>query len=161
MWPSRAFTPVSNRNLRHVSWKVLRGVSPRKDRTRVVGHMDVVVNINGASADQLRDLRLWLNGEAEFRGRVRLGERPPEGHELGPVTDSLQVVLGSGGAVAALAGVVIAWLRTRPGEIVIKLVRGEDQIEVSAKGVKSLGQEDIRVLSEQITKMLEGPDGRA
>ncbi|MER6175132.1 hypothetical protein [Streptosporangium sp. NPDC001681] len=111
--------------------------------------MDVLVR---AEADQLRDLHSWLIEEPEFRGRVRILERDGAPHELGPTTDLLQVALGSGGAVAALAGIVIAWLNSRPGEVSVRISRDNQEIEVTAKGVKSLTPEGVRALTGQISE---------
>ncbi|WP_051751806.1 effector-associated constant component EACC1 [Streptosporangium amethystogenes] len=111
--------------------------------------MDVLVR---AEADQLRDLHSWLIEEPEFRGHVRILERDRAPHELGPTTDLLQVALGSGGAVAALAGIVVAWLNSRPGEVSIRISRGDQEVEVTAKGVKSLTPEGVRALTGQISE---------
>lgn len=115
--------------------------------------MDVLVR---AEADQLRDLHSWLIEEPEFRGRVRILERDGAPHELGPTTDLLQVALGSGGAVAALAGIVIAWLNSRPGEVSIRISRGDQEVEVTAKGVRSLTPEGVRALTGQISEAVTG-----
>ncbi|GAA3084181.1 effector-associated constant component EACC1 [Streptosporangium carneum] len=121
--------------------------------------MDVVVTMD-SGADQLRELYAWLTEEPEIRGRVRVIERPPPKGGLGPTMDALRIALGSGGAVAAISGAVVAWLRTRPGEISIKLTKGESQIEVTGKGVKSLTARGVSELTRQLTKALgEEPSG--
>lgn len=46
---------------------------------------------------------------------------------------------------------MIAWLSNRAGEVTVKLGRGEEALEVSAKGVKGLDQDALRELSTHIT----------
>ncbi len=76
------------------------------------------------------------------------------------MAEGLQLALGSGGAVAALSGVVIAWLRSRPGEISIKITKGKNQLEVTSKGVKSLTAEGVSELTRQLAEGLEGEPPR-
>jgi hypothetical protein len=103
----------------------------------------------------LRDLHAWLLDEPELRGRVRLREAPIAPGELGPAADALQLVLGAGGGAATAASVIIAWLRSRSGEVTVKLTRGDETLEVTAKGVKGLDPVALRELSTHITKQLD------
>ncbi|MBB5967665.1 effector-associated constant component EACC1 [Planomonospora venezuelensis] len=118
------------------------------------------MSVSTDDSDQLRSLSSWLEPEPELRGRVGAVERDPAPGTLGPVTEALQIALGSGGAVAALSGVVVAWLGSRPGDVTVKLVRGEDQIEVSAGRVRSLDAGKLVDLTAEIAKVLEDPDDR-
>lgn len=58
--------------------------------------------------------------------------------------------------MAALAGIVIAWLNSRPGEVSIRISRDGQEIEVTAKGVKSLTPEGVRALTGQIAEAVAG-----
>ncbi|MET8051612.1 hypothetical protein ABZU75_28835 [Streptosporangium sp. NPDC005286] len=108
------------------------------------------------SADTVRDLYAWLSQEPELRGRVRIVEGDPEPGALGPVVEGLQMALGAGGAFASTATVLVAWLRSRRGEVSVKLSRGEGQpsMEVTAKGVKDLDVAAAKALTEQLTQVL-------
>ncbi|WP_204042924.1 effector-associated constant component EACC1 [Acrocarpospora phusangensis] len=108
------------------------------------------------SADGVRDLYAWLREEPELRGLVRVVDAEIQPGALGAGTDGLQVLLGAGGAVATLATVVVAWLRTRRGEVSVSLTRGteETRVEVTAKGVKSLDVAAARALTSHIAEVL-------
>lgn len=96
--------------------------------------MSVLLTVHPKDHDLARELGTWLLEERDLRGGVTyVHEVVPEG-AMGAVVEGVQVALGSGGAVAALAGVVIAWLRTRPGEVILKIKRGTDEIELTGKG---------------------------
>lgn len=126
--------------------------------------MTVLVTFpEGGSADLLRDLHTWLVNEPDLRGRVRLRETPAAQGTLGPAVDALQLMLGAGGGAATVATVIIAWLRSRSGEITVKLTRGDQTLEVSAKGLRGMNAEALRDLTTHITKQLDAPatsDGR-
>ncbi|WP_051753396.1 effector-associated constant component EACC1 [Streptosporangium amethystogenes] len=118
--------------------------------------MEILVTVTvGDAADGLRNLRSWLVEEPELRGRVGLVEAEPAAGALGPVPEMLQVVFGAGGALATLAGVVIAWLGNRGGEVTVKLTRGEAVAEISAKGVKSLDLAQTRALTMHLAEVLK------
>jgi hypothetical protein len=118
--------------------------------------MDIVLRVIAADSDSLRSLSSWLGSEPDLRGRIRHVEREPVPGTMGPMTEALQIALGSGGAIATLSGVVIAWLGARPGDVTVKLTRGPNQIEVSAGRVRSLDT----ALAAEVAKMLEDSDGR-
>ncbi|MBO3752963.1 hypothetical protein J5X84_43540 [Streptosporangiaceae bacterium NEAU-GS5] len=118
-----------------------------------------------ASGDLLRELRVWLTGEPQLRGRVHLvdgqgGDGSPSGALSGGLPEALQVVVGTGGTLASLAAVVIAWLGTRKnGEITVAVSRsgdpvGEARVELSVKGVKGLDLAATRALTEHVTALL-------
>ncbi|GAB1817202.1 effector-associated constant component EACC1 [Herbidospora sp. RD11066] len=108
------------------------------------------------TADGARDLYAWLREEPELRGLVRVVDGEIRPGALGAGTDGLQVLLGAGGGLATLATVVIAWLRTRRGEVSVSLTTGpeETRVEVTAKGVKSLDVDATRALTGQIAEVL-------
>ncbi len=126
--------------------------------------MTVLVTIaEGGSADLLRNLYTWLVNEPDLRGRVLLRQTPAVPDKLGPSADALQLMLGAGGGAATAASVIIAWLRSRSGEITVKLTRGDQTLEVSAKGLRGMNAEALRDLTTHITKQLDAPatsDGR-
>lgn len=114
-----------------------------------------------ASSDLLRDLRMWLTGEPQLRGRVRLVDgQGGDGALSGGLPEALQVVVGTGGALASLSAVVIAWLGTRKnGEITVAVSRsgdpaGDARVELSVKGVKGLDLAATRALTEHVTALL-------
>lgn len=110
------------------------------------GIMDVRVLADGQdAADQLRSLQEWLVGVEELRGRVEADEAPPPPDKLGPVLEALVVALGPGGAVTAFSAAVLAWLRTRRGDVRIKLtLPGHRSLELTARRVSGLDAEALR-----------------
>ncbi len=121
--------------------------------------MTVIVEMPGSDSDQLRNLRAWLVEEAELRGNVHLAARSPAEHELGGSVDLLQLVLGSGGAAATAAGVVIAWLNTRKAEVTVRIRNEEREIEVTAKGVRSLRVDELREVTARMAELLGPAEG--
>jgi hypothetical protein len=100
------------------------------------------------AADQLRSLHEWLADVQELRGTLSLSESPPPPGALGPVLDALSVALGPAGAATAFATTVIAWLRTRPGDVRIKVTLADGRsVELTAKNVSKL---DAAALEQQV-----------
>ncbi|MER5935131.1 hypothetical protein [Streptomyces sp. NPDC002054] len=127
--------------------------------------MDVRVLAEGQdAADQLRSLQEWLVGVEELRGRVTAEEAPPPAGKLGPVLETLVVALGPGGAVTAFSVAVLAWLRTRRGDVRIRLtLPGRRSLELTARRVSGLDAETLR---RQVADMadalaMEGAEGEA
>jgi hypothetical protein len=116
--------------------------------------MDVAVIAEGPDGgEQLRSLRDWLVDSQELRGRVDGVERPPETGTLGPVLDALSVALGPAGAATAFATGLIAWLRTRRGEVHIKVTLPDgSSLELTAKRVSGL---DAGALQQQVTNVAD------
>ncbi|GAA5173568.1 hypothetical protein GCM10023321_75470 [Pseudonocardia eucalypti] len=83
--------------------------------------MAVALRIDGSGdpAD-LRSLNSWLSGRNELRGRVSRRSRAPEPGTMGSVTDVLVVALGPSGVAAALASVLISWIKQRTGEVTLR-----------------------------------------
>jgi hypothetical protein len=103
------------------------------------------------SADDLRSLRSWLIDDDELRGRVELRQRDPEPGELGSLTDALMVAAGSGGALTALASVLISWLRHRTTDVTIKVTRSDGSgVEVSAQRLRGI---DGPALSAEVDRL--------
>ncbi|MEU9691672.1 effector-associated constant component EACC1 [Amycolatopsis japonica] len=122
--------------------------------------VNAVVTAEGSdTADQLRSLHEWLAGVQELRGAVGLRESPPPQGALGPVLDALAVALGPAGAVTAFATATIAWLRTRPGEVRVKVTQADGRsLELTAKNVANLDAEALRQQVEQVSAILD--DGK-
>ncbi|WP_405021325.1 hypothetical protein OHV05_34870 [Kitasatospora sp. NBC_00070] len=116
--------------------------------------MDVSVIAEGADReDHLRSLRDWLADSQELRGRVAGVERPPVAGTLGPVLDALSVALGPAGAVSAFATGLIAWLRTRRGDVHIKVTLPDSSsLELDAKRVSGL---DTLALQQQVAEVAD------
>ncbi|MEU0485699.1 hypothetical protein ABZ260_41805 [Streptosporangium sp. NPDC006013] len=117
--------------------------------------MDILVTMGtDAPADQMRDLRAWLVAESGLQGRVRVVDAmPPEG-ALGLAPETLQIVFGAGGVIASVTSVVIAWLGTRKNEISVKIARGDESVEISAKGIQALDLDGTQALARQLARVL-------
>ncbi|MCX4774986.1 hypothetical protein OG322_40620 [Streptomyces sp. NBC_01260] len=116
--------------------------------------MDVTVIAEGPDGgEKLRSLRGWLVDSQELRGRVDSVERPPKTGTLGPVLDALSVALGPAGAASAFATGLIAWLRTRRGDVQIKVTLPDrSSLELTAKRVSGL---DADALQQQVTEVTD------
>lgn len=119
--------------------------------------MELVVAIDGveAAADELRSLRGWLLGEDELRGRVQTREAPPAAGRLGPVLDGLAIVADP--VAAVLSAALVAWLRTRVGDVRLVLTpeRGST-VEIAATRVRGLGADGVAELTERLTRLAAG-----
>ncbi|MCW6003722.1 hypothetical protein K1W54_03890, partial [Micromonospora sp. CPCC 205371] len=73
---------------------------------------EVRLRVTGDTA-VLEDLQDWLRREPELRGRVRHPPAPVSAGEMGGLSDTLVVALGSGGAISVLLGSVQVWLQRR------------------------------------------------
>ncbi|WP_267885331.1 effector-associated constant component EACC1 [Streptomyces sp. NRRL F-5126] len=111
------------------------------------------------TADQLRSLHAWLADVDELRGRVGRKEGPPEKGTLGPLLEALTVAVGPGAAASALATTVIAWLRTRRGEIHVKMTLPDGRsLELSARNVAALDAADLRRQVADVASLLGAQD---
>ncbi|MFD8807227.1 hypothetical protein [Streptomyces sp. NPDC059597] len=124
--------------------------------------MDVRLDAEGPeAADLLRSLREWLSDDPSLRGRLGLRERPPDPGTLGPVLEAVVVALGPGGAATALATGVIAWLRSRRGEVRMKVtLENGRSLELTAKRVAALDAAALRQQAADLAALLSG-DGTA
>jgi|SRR5688500_10580608 hypothetical protein len=122
--------------------------------------MHVVVNAETGGPDRLRELYSWLQEETDLRGRVRLDERPPDPGTLGPVTEALEIAFDAGGELATVAAVVVAWLRTRTGEVSVRLADGDREIEVSASGLRDLEHAQVDGVTERVVRTFQKAGSR-
>ncbi|MEU3751304.1 hypothetical protein AB0H17_00865 [Streptomyces olivoreticuli] len=118
--------------------------------------MDVTVVAEGpGEGDQLRSLHEWFTNDPTLRGRVNGRESPPRPGTLGPVLDALVVALGPGGVATAFATGVIAWLRSRRGEVYIKVTLPDGRsLELTAKRVADLDAAALRQQAADLSDMV-------
>lgn len=80
--------------------------------------MDLQICINGGTVDDYIALADYLNGNRDFRGRVRKVTGPPaEGKLNAGVIEALTVAIGSGGLGVALTTSLNKWLENRRPDI--------------------------------------------
>ncbi|MBU3865101.1 hypothetical protein KN815_13780 [Streptomyces sp. 4503] len=116
----------------------------------------------GADAAGPDDLRRWLAGQPELRGRVRRApaSAPPPG-TMGAGTDVVLALLEPGGVATVLAGAVVAWLQTRRGSRTVTLTRPDGtEITISSTEVEPLDAQQAVDLAERLAIALE-QDGHA
>lgn len=107
----------------------------------------------GDTAGELAALRDWLDGEVELQGRVFVREAPPPPGSLGPLMQAIEVALGPGGAVTALATALIAWLRHRTGTVKISVELPDGRrVQLDAERVRGM---DGRALQEHLDVLLQ------
>ena len=121
-----------------------------------------------ASGDELRSLRTWLLDEPEFRGRVTLRETPPQPGNMGPIADALVLALASGGGVVlartalrTLGSVLVAWLRSRTGQVEATVRRADGaEVILIATQVRRLSAADVaKTLDDLVSRLDPSPDG--
>ncbi|MEU1545535.1 hypothetical protein [Nocardia sp. NPDC005745] len=125
--------------------------------------MELIIAVASDDIDELRFLEEELVDVDELRGAVRRQAAPPAEGELGAVEEVLIVALGQGGAAAvagALATAVVAWIRTRPASVVVKMLGSDGTtMEVEAQNIRGLSPEQVMQLSSDLAMRLES--GRA
>lgn len=107
----------------------------------------------GDEANELADLWEWMRVERDLAGMVRLVPHPPSEGELGGAFDVLVVALGSGGAVAALASSLTAWLKTRRSDVTVTIKTAKGSATV---GVHNAAKDQVLPLVEQALGALDG-----
>jgi hypothetical protein len=84
--------------------------------------MDLQIRIEGGEVDDYVALADWLNGDRDFRGRVRQAPGPPvDGTLGGEWVEMLTVAVSSGGLGVALTSSLNTWLETRRAGLVAKV----------------------------------------
>jgi Effector Associated Constant Component 1 len=116
--------------------------------------LDIGISVaQGALAD-LESLDSWLRGEPELAGRVRIAGAPPRPGQLGALSETLLVAVGSGGAItvvgAALAAALKAWLsQPRRSDVHIRIHRLDGTtVEIDAERVGTGAIDVAATLSE-------------
>ncbi|WP_171987709.1 hypothetical protein [Streptomyces sp. MP131-18] len=106
-----------------------RGAEGMQFRIRIAAGQDV--------ARELESLRRWLESETELRGMSDVERLPVGTGQMGLLSDTLTVALGTGGAVTVLAGSLSGWLRQRRSDVRIE-IRTEDgrHVSVNAQRVR-------------------------
>lgn len=121
-----------------------------------------VIAGSDVSAADLRSLRSWMIDMGELRGPFELRRPEPRPGEMGSLTDALIVAAGSGGAITALAGVLVSWLRHRTSDLTVKITRPDGTtFEVVGSRVRGLDGAhlgaEIGRLAEQLTTAAPTP----
>jgi hypothetical protein len=120
--------------------------------------VDVIVRVVAGTADDVWSLRAWLVAEDEFRGCVQPVEQSPEPGALGPDLTGLLVDLA--GPAAALAAVLVAWIRSRHGDVDLSVEgRNGTTVRVSARRVRGLDVDGLRAEIEQLGHAVEAKPG--
>jgi hypothetical protein len=118
---------------------------------------------SAVAAERLRSLRSWLSDDDSLRGRVRVTHSPPGPGTLGAIVDALVVVLGPGGVATALAAALITWIRSRHGDVEVRVrCANGAEVELSARRVRGLDHEGLRAQVALLAGALVGsPDASA
>jgi len=112
--------------------------------------VELVITVEGTD-DELRSLYQWLADDDGFRGHVRLVDGPPQESTLGSAPELIAVALAQGGACAAVAGAVVAWLRHRTRDVMCKITRADGaSVELSARRARTA---DLPALRELVTEL--------
>ncbi|MFJ9448457.1 hypothetical protein ACIRRH_42670 [Kitasatospora sp. NPDC101235] len=103
--------------------------------------------------EEAAELADWLRHEPELRGRVAFAEAAPEPGELGAITDTLVVAVGSGGALTVLAAALRTYLsQPRKADIRIEARVDDRSVTVTAEHVA-----DVEALLHETLRHLDGP----
>lgn len=117
--------------------------------------MNVELTVGGpGSLDELKNLEDWLLDDPELAGCpiTRPAGSPAPG-EMGALSDVLVVALGSGGAGATLAGSLSVWLRTRVGDVTLRVRTPQGETELTARNAR-----DAQALVASVSSLLSGSD---
>ncbi|MFI9161383.1 effector-associated constant component EACC1 [Kitasatospora aureofaciens] len=126
--------------------------------------MDDLLRIRVTDADRGATASLLgrLRAEDELRGRVELEAAPPLPGSPGTHADVLTVAVGTGGAVSGLTSALIAWVRWRGGETVVRVTRADgSSIELRATAVHGLKPDGVAELVREVGRSLADRPGPA
>lgn len=88
-------------------------------------------------------------------GPADLQQADPKPGEMGSLTDALVVAAGSGGAITAIAGALVSWLRHRTTDLTIKITRPDGSaLEVDGKRVRGVDSEQLNVMIKDLAAQL-------
>ena len=91
-------------------------------------------------------------------GPVDLRQADPEPGEMGSLSDALVVAAGSGGAITALAGALVSWLRHRTTDVTVKITRPDGgSLEVDGKRVRGVDAQELSAMIEDLAARLGDP----
>jgi hypothetical protein len=104
--------------------------------------------------DELKNLEDWLLDDPGLAGCpiTRPAASPAPG-EMGALSDVLVVALGSGGAGATLAGCLSVWLRTRVGDLTLRVRTPRGEAELTARNAK-----DVEAVIASVSSLLSDSD---
>jgi Effector Associated Constant Component 1 len=92
----------------------------------------------GNTVTELTELWQWMHSERALAGAVSLVRGPAvEGELSGGLYECLVVALGSGGAVAAMASTLTAWLKTRKPDVRVTATSESGTVTVEVRHAKS------------------------
>jgi hypothetical protein len=90
-----------------------------------------------------------LSGPADLR------QADPQPGEMGSLTDALVVAAGSGGAITAIAGALVSWLRHRTTDLTIKITRPDGSaLEVDGRRVRGVDSQQLNLMIEDLAAQL-------
>jgi len=88
-------------------------------------------------------------------GPVDLRQVDPKPGEMGSLSDALVVAAGSGGAITALAGALVSWLRHRTTDVTVKITRPDGgALEVDGKRVRGVDAQQLSAMIEELAAQL-------
>ena len=103
------------------------------------------------------DLREWLRGDPELRGRVGRGlAEPPAPGTMGAVGEAVSLLLEPGGLAVTLAAAVVAWTQSRRGTQTVTITKPDGtQVVVTSQGVRGLTPESSGDLAQRVAEALQ------
>jgi len=115
--------------------------------------MDVELTVGGLGFhDELTNLEDWLLEDPALAGcRITRPTGSPAPEEMGALSDVLVVALGSGGAGATLAGSLSVWLRTRVGDVTLRVRTPQGEAELAARNAR-----DAEAMIASVSSLLSG-----
>jgi hypothetical protein len=115
--------------------------------------IEIKTAVDGVADEvELRSLRDWLMQESPSPGAISTRQGRAEAGEMGGMTDAVTVALGSGGAIAVLAGSVSTWIQTRRQSVKMVLRRpGGAELEIagSVKDPEAMIERFLKAASEE------------
>jgi hypothetical protein len=117
--------------------------------------MRVEFTVGGhGSFDELKNLEDWLLEDPGLAGcPITRPPSSPAPGEMGALSDVLVVALGSGGAGATLASSLSVWLRTRVGDVTLRVRTPRGEAELTARNAK-----DAEAVIASVSSLLSHSD---
>jgi hypothetical protein len=116
--------------------------------------MEIELVVTG-DPESMRSLEAWLTGEFPVRPVVAA----PRPGTMGAVADVLMVGLGQGGAAAALAGVLVSWIRRQAGKVSVAAKRPDGaEVTLTAENIRGLTTDEVSALVTKVTTALDSTD---